>query len=69
MKNTIFILFFLMTSLIGYSQSYLGWINKQVNFREGPSTQYATIKSLKPGKQIFIVSTNAKNNYFNIIDI
>ena len=58
-----------MTSLIGYSQSYLGWINKQVNFREGPSTQYAIIKSLKPGTQIFIVSTNAKNNYFNIIDI
>jgi len=69
MKHTLFTLFFLMTSLIGFSQSYLGWTNKQVNFREGPSTQYAIIKSLKPGTQIFIVSTNAKNNYFNIIDI
>ena len=55
MKKIVFTILFLMTSFVGYSQSYLGWITKQVNFREGSSTQYAIIKSLKPSTQIFIV--------------
>jgi len=69
MKKTLLITLFLLTSMVGYSQSYLGWITKQVNFREGPSTEYSVVKSLKLGTQIFIVSTNAENNYINIIDI
>ncbi|KAB1069301.1 SH3 domain-containing protein [Tamlana haliotis] len=69
MKKTLLITLFLLTSMVSFSQSYLGWITKQVNFREGPSTEYSVVKSLKPGTQIFIVSTNAENNYLNIIDI
>lgn len=69
MKKPLLITLFLLTSIVNYSQSYLGWITKQVNFREGPSTEYPVLKSLEPGTQIFIVSTNAENNYINIIDI
>lgn len=60
---------FLLISVSSFSQSYLGWITEGVNFREGPSTEYSIIKLLQPGAQIFIVSTIAENNYFNIIDI
>lgn len=69
MRKILFITVFLLTSIVGFSQSYLGWITKQVNFREGPSTEYTVLKSLKLGTQIFIVSIIAENNYVNIIDI
>lgn len=61
------ILFFF--SLVGYSQSYLGWTNKQVNFRSGPGTEYEIISSLNPGSQIFIVSMETENDFYNVIDI
>ena len=38
------------------SSSYLGWISKSVNLRSGPSKEFAIIKRLDQGKQIFIVS-------------
>ena len=69
MRKFILFTLFLLISMVGFSQSYIGWINKQVNFREGPGTENSIIKSLKPGTQIFIVSTTAENNYLNIIDI
>ncbi|MEW4923943.1 SH3 domain-containing protein [Algibacter sp. 2305UL17-15] len=67
-KNLLFAILLLVTA-IGFSQSYLGKITKQVNFREGPSADYAIIKSLQFGADIFIISTNTENNYLNIIDI
>ena len=51
------------------SSSYLGWISKSVNFRSGPSKEFAIIKRLDQGKQIFIVSDVPQNGYLNIIDI
>ena len=50
-------------------QSYLGFIKETVNLRKGPSTDFAIIKSLTAGTQIFIVSNNKKNNYYNVIDL
>ena len=61
------ILFFVSQSI--YSQSYLGTITKQVNFREGPSADNDIISSLKPNTQIFIVSLETENDYYNVIDI
>ncbi|MBO9204209.1 MULTISPECIES: SH3 domain-containing protein [Niastella] len=55
--------------LIATGQSYLGAISKQVNFREGPGSEYKTISSLKPGTQIFIVSLETEYDFYNIIDI
>lgn len=69
MKKIIFVTLFLFITIIGYSQSYLGWVSKQVNFRKGPSTDYGIISSLKQGTQIFIVSLDTENDYYNIIDI
>ena len=51
------------------SQSYIGFVNKQVNFRKGPGTEYSVIKSLVPGTQLFVISKDAKNNYYNVIDV
>lgn len=60
---------FLFTATFGFSQSYLGWVTKQVNFRQGPGTDQEIISSLKPGTQIFIVSLETENDFYNIIDI
>ena len=51
------------------NDSYLGIVNKQVNFRQGPGTDYKIIKSLIPGTQLFINSLNTSNNYYSVIDI
>lgn len=51
------------------SQSYLGTITKQVNFREGPGSDYEIISSLKPGTEIFISSLETDNDFYNVIDI
>lgn len=66
-KLFLMILFLLSNSI--YSQSYLGTITKQVNFREGPDTFYNIIGSLKPNTQIFIASLDTENDYYSIIDI
>lgn len=69
MKIFLFILAILITGLSSFSQSYLGTITKQVNFREGSSKDDDIISSLKPGTQIFIVSLDTENDFYNIIDI
>ena len=69
MKKIILLSFLLITCLTGFSQSYLGRVTKQVNFREGAGTDYPVISSLKVGTQIFIVSLETENDFYNIIDI
>lgn len=63
------ILFFILFTGTIFSQSYLGFITKQVNFRAGPGSDYEIISSLKPGTQIFISSLEADDDFYNIIDI
>jgi len=67
--SSLFLFFIIFISFTGYSQSYLGWVTKQVNFRNGPGTDYEVISALNPGEQIFIVSLETKNDFYNIIDI
>jgi uncharacterized protein YgiM (DUF1202 family) len=69
MKKIILLLFLIFTYVTGSSQSYLGQVTKQVNFREGAGTDYPVISSLKAGTQIFIVSLETENDFYNIIDI
>lgn len=69
MKKLLFFTLFLLMSTIGFSQSYLGWVTKQVNFRQGPGKDFDITSSLKPGTQIFIVSLETNNDFYNIIDI
>jgi hypothetical protein len=64
------LLFIVFTNLDGaFGQSYLGWITKQVNFRQGPGPNYGVISSLQPGTQIFIASLVTENDFYNIIHI
>ena len=67
--KTILTLILFSFSIIVFGQSYLGTINKKVNFREGPSSNENIISSLKPNTQIFIISLETENDYYNIIDI
>lgn len=69
MKKTIFLSIFLILSAVSFSQSYLGTIISKVNFREEPSTTASIIGSLNPGTQIFIVSLDTEDEFYNIIDI
>lgn len=69
MKRILILLFFSILFYSSFSQSYLGWITKQVNFRESPSTDATILSSLKPGAQIFIVSLDTDDEFYNIIDI
>ncbi len=69
MKKILLLIFFILISNAIYSQSYIGTITKQVNFREGPSTLDNIISSLKLNTQIFIISLETENDYYNIIDI
>ena len=52
-----------------FAQSYLGTVTKQANFREGAGKEYDVIGSLMTGSQIFIVSLETENDFYNIIDI
>ena len=54
---------------IATGQSYLGTISRQVNLREGPGAEYPIIVSLKPKTQIFIVSLEAEEDFYSVIDI
>jgi hypothetical protein len=65
----LFLLTILFTGLTSFGQSFLGTITKQVNFREGPGTDNNVISSLKAGTQIFIVSLDTENDFYDIIDI
>jgi len=70
LKSTLLFLFIILfTCLNSFAQSYLGTITKQANFREGAGKEFDIIGSLKPGAQIFIVSLETENDFYNIIDI
>ncbi len=64
-----FLFFIAHFPIEGFCQAYLGWITKQANLRTGPGTEFSKISSLRPGKQIFIVSGDPENGFYNIIDI
>ena len=64
-----FIISFLIISSNLYSQSYLGWVKKKTNLREEPSSSSALLLSLIPGTQIYIVSLETINGFYNVIDI
>jgi hypothetical protein len=69
LKPLLFLLVVLLAGQTIYSQSYLGTISKQVNLREGPGTEYKVISSLKPNTQIFIVSLETEDDFYNVIHI
>jgi uncharacterized protein YgiM (DUF1202 family) len=60
---------FILSILTSIGQSYLGLATKKVNFRSGPGTEYETITSINQGAQLFIVSLESENDFYNVIDI
>jgi len=51
------------------AQAFLGNTTKQVNLREGPGTDYSVLRSLTGGTQLFVVSTETVNEFYEVIDI
>lgn len=51
------------------AQAYLGNTIKQVNLREGPGTAYPVLRSLVGGTQLFIVSAETIDGFYEVIDI
>lgn len=66
-KQILILVLFIANSM--FCQSYLGTITKRVNFRQGPGSEFGIINSLNPGSQIFIVSLETENDFYNIINI
>lgn len=69
MKKLFLLCFLCLFFSTSHSQSYLGWVNSQVNLREGPGTSYKVISSLEAGTQVFISSLSGQNGFVNIINI
>ncbi|OYQ47954.1 hypothetical protein CHU92_00895 [Flavobacterium cyanobacteriorum] len=60
---------FLFVAAIGYGQSYLGRVTGQAGLMKGPGKGSGEILLLKPWVQIFIISMETDNDFYNIIDI
>lgn len=69
MKRILSTTLFLLISTLAFGQAYLGTVAKTVNFREGPGTDYAVITTLNPGRQVFVISLETQNDFYNVIDI
>ena len=50
-------------------KSYIGYIEKKVNFRSSPSTKSKVYSILSPGATVFINNLNKINGYFSVIEI
>lgn len=66
-----FFITFLFNCLIFvcFSQSFLGTVTQKVNFRSGPGKENSVISSILPGSQVFIISLETENDFYNVLDI
>lgn len=62
---------FILTCLfvVCFGQSYLGTVTKTVNFRSGPGIENPVISTIAPGSQVFIISLETVNDFYNVLDI
>jgi hypothetical protein len=51
------------------AQSYIGSVTGTVNFRSAPETSSQVFSSLVPGTPLFIVSTELRNGYYEVVNI
>lgn len=52
-----------------FAQSYLGNATKTANLREGPGADYEALEQIRAGAQLFIITTEATNEFLNVIHI
>ena len=69
MKSAISLLLIFIFTFKGIGQAYLGTVTKQVNLREGSGTHYPVISTLGVGTQVFIISLETTNDFYNVVDI
>ena len=70
MKRFILTLFLsLIFGFVSYAQSYLGYVNKTVNFRTEANTSCKVISSLQQGTALFVISKNKINGFYQVLDI
>ncbi len=68
-RTLLFLLLLFWSVAVANAQAYLGSTTKQVNLREGPSTDYPVLHSLVGGTQLFIVSAETVDGFYEVIDI
>jgi hypothetical protein len=70
MKRFILTLFIsLIFGFVSYAQSYLGYVNKTVNFRTEANTSCRVISSLQQGTALFVISKDKINGFYQVLDI
>ncbi len=70
MKRFILTLFLgLLFGFVSYAQSYLGYVNKTVNFRTEANTSCKVISSLQQGTALFVISKDKINGFYQVLDI
>ena len=63
-------LLLLLCSMVGArAQAYLGNTTTQVNLRGGPGTNYPVLRSLDGGTQLFVVSNETVDGFYEVIYI
>ena len=70
MKKILFTLFIGFT--FGFclnAQSYLGYVNKTVNFRTEANTSCVVISSLQQGTALFVISKEKINGFYQVLNI
>ncbi len=69
MKKIILIVCIAFFARSASGQAYLGTVVKPASLRAGAGTQFRSLATLQPGRQVFIISLEADNDFYNIIDI
>lgn len=69
MKKLLLVLVSFVVFSALHGQSYLGFVSKSVNLREGPGKEFNILLTLNAGTKIFIISQQAENEFLNVIDI
>ena len=70
MKRFILTLFLgLIFGFVSYAQSYLGYVNKTVNFRTEANTSCKVISSLQQGTALFVISKDKINGFYQVLNI
>lgn len=69
MKKILVITYLLIAMVTVHGQSYLGFVSKTANLREGPGKEFNILLTLNAGSKIFIISLDEENEFLNVIDI
>jgi len=69
MKTLLLVFLITVASLDLYSQILLGSAKSQINFREGPGTDFKVVSTIDHSNLLVILPREPKNNFIEVFDI